>query len=148
MDNDAARHELIDALALLQEQFADLAAVETARAELYSAASTAHGTVTVTVDADGGVIATAVSESYFDEHDLGDLGSYITAAAQDATRDVERRVAELLAPLAQRRAEMPSLSDIIDGAPDIRVLLSNPAPPPAGDGVEEPDGYPTVRSAR
>ncbi|MEV0672984.1 YbaB/EbfC family nucleoid-associated protein [Mycobacterium sp. NPDC050441] len=148
MDNDAARHELIDALALVQEQMADLAAVETARAGLYSAASTAEGTVTVTVDAYGVVIETAVSESYFDDHDLADLGHHITAAAQNATRDVERKVAELLAPLAQRREEMPSLSDIIDGAPDIRDLLSTVVTVPHGDGEQEPDDYPTVRSVR
>ncbi|WP_166906855.1 YbaB/EbfC family nucleoid-associated protein [Mycobacterium sp. DL440] len=148
MDHDAARHELIDALALVQEQLADLAAVETARAELYSTARTADGTVAVTVDADGVVIGTAVDESYFAEHDLADLGSYITAAAQDAARDVERKVSELFAPLAQRRAEMPALSDIVEGAPDIRVLLSSRVTAPHGDGEEAPDDFPTVRSAR
>ncbi|MGV0744135.1 YbaB/EbfC family nucleoid-associated protein [Mycolicibacterium sp. XJ870] len=148
MDNDAARHELIEALALLQEQMADLAAVETARATLSATATRAHGTVTVTVNADGVVTGTMVSESYLDNHDLTDLGSHITAAAQDATRDVERKVSELLAPLARRREEMPSLSDIVDGAPDIRDLLSTPVPVAASDGEEERDDYPTVRSAR
>lgn len=146
MDNDEARHELIDALALVQEQFADLAVVEEARAELSSTASAADGTVTVTVDAEGVVIQTAVSESYFDDHDLADLGSHITAAAQDAARDVALKMAELLAPLAERREQMPSLSDIVEGAPDIRALLSTRV---AGPQVgHEPDDFPTVRSAR
>lgn len=150
MDNDAARHELIDALALVQEQFAELAAVEEARAALSATATRADGTVTVTVNADGVVTQTAVDEAYLDDHELTDLGRHITAAAQDAARDVEWKVAELLAPLAQRREQMPSLSDIVDGAPDIRDLLSPvvPAPVQGYGGEEEPDEYPTVRSAR
>ncbi len=148
MDNDAARHELIDALALVQEQMADLAAAEAARSELYSTASTADGTVTVTVDADGVVIETVVDETYLDDHDLADLGSYLTAAAQNAIGGVERKVSELFAPLAQRRTEMPALSDIVAGAPDIRELLSTRVQVRLGDGEEEPDIYPTVRCAR
>lgn len=150
MDNDAARHELIDALALVQEQFAELAAVEKAREDLFATAARADGTVTVTVNSDGVVVETAVSDSYLDEHELADLGRHITAAAQDATRDVERRIAELLAPLARRRAEMPSLSDIVDGAPDLRDLLSADVSVrvPHGHGEEEPDDFPTVRSVR
>lgn len=148
MDNDAARHELIDALALVQEQFADLAVVEEERAGLSATATRADGTVTVTVDSDGVVIHTAVGESYLDEHDLADLGGHITAAAQDAARGVEQQVAELLAPLAERRELVPSLSDIVEGAPDVRDLLSAAVPAPHGDGEEEPDDYPTVRSVR
>ncbi|BBX89059.1 YbaB/EbfC family nucleoid-associated protein [Mycolicibacterium boenickei] len=152
MDNDAARHELIDALALVQEQFADLAAVEEERAALSSTATSADGSVTVTVDCDGVVIHTAVGETYLDDHDLADLGRHITDAAQAATRDVEQKVAELLAPLAQRREQMPSLSDIVEGAPDIRDLLSTPAAGPQGcirsGRAEDTDDYPTVRSVR
>lgn len=146
MDNDAARHELIDALALVQEQFADLAVVEEARAALSCAATRADGTVTVTVDCDGVVIHTAVSETYLDDHDLGDLGRHITHAAQDAARDIEQKVAELLAPLAQRREQMPSLSDIVEGAPDIRDLLSTRVAGPQAE--DESDDFPTVRSTR
>lgn len=150
MDNDAARHELINALALVQEQFTELAAVEEARAALSATATRAGGTVTVTVDSDGVVTQTAVGESYLDERDLADLGWHITAAAQEAARDVERKVAELLAPLARRREEMPSLSDVVEGAPDIRDLLSTVVPVAVrhSGGEEEPDEYPTVRSVR
>lgn len=146
MDNDAARHELIDALALVQEQFADLAVVEQERATLSSTATSADGTVTVSVDCDGIVIDTAVNETYLDHHDLADLGRHITEAAQAAARDIEQKVAELLAPLAQRREQMPSLSDIVEGAPDIRDLLAARVTGPQSD--DEPDDFPTVRSAR
>ncbi|NOP97974.1 MULTISPECIES: YbaB/EbfC family nucleoid-associated protein [Mycolicibacterium] len=146
MDTDAARHELIDALALIQEQFADLAMVEEERATLSSSATSAGGTVTVTVDCDGVVIHTQVSENYLDDHDLADLGQHITDAAQAAARDIEQKVAELLAPLAQQREQMPSLSDIVEGAPDIRELLSTRLAVPQRS--DEPDDFATVRSPR
>lgn len=146
MGNDAARHELIDALALVQEQFADLAVVEQERATSSSSATSADGTVTVSVDCDGIVIDTAVNETYLDDHDLADLGRHITEAAQAAARDIEQKVAELLAPLAQRREQMPSLSDIVEGAPDIRDLLATRLAVPQRS--DEPDDFPTVRSAR
>ncbi|MGV0815342.1 YbaB/EbfC family nucleoid-associated protein [Mycolicibacterium boenickei] len=150
MDNDAARHELVEALALLKEQLADLVAVEETRAALSATARCAEDTVVVTVNADGVVTDIVVSESYLADHDLADLGGHITAASQEAARNVSDRVSELLAPLAQRREQLPSLSDIVDGAPDIRDLLSPPGPARPGDeaGHEEPNGYPTVRSVR
>ncbi|WKG03110.1 YbaB/EbfC family nucleoid-associated protein [Mycolicibacterium sp. HK-90] len=149
MDNDGARHDLIEALALVQEQLADLAVVEQARAELSATGTRADGTVTMTVNADGVVVEAVVSETYLDAHELADLGGHITAAAQDAARDVARKLAELLAPLAQRRERMPSLSDVVEGAPDIRDLLLPPAAPaPYSSGYEKPNSYPTVRSVR
>jgi DNA-binding protein YbaB len=144
MDNDDARHELTEALALLQEHMSELATVERRRAALSATATVADGTVVVTVDVHGVVSHTAIDESYLDEHDLADLGDFVTAAAQHAARDVQRHAAGLLAPLAERRARFPSLADIVDGAPDIRDLVSHiGAADPVGQ--EEADDYPTVR---
>lgn len=156
MDNDAARHELTDALALLQEHMADLAIVEKKRADLSATADAAEGTVVVTVDAQGVVSNTAVDASYFDEYEMADLGDHVTAAAQAAAREVARQSAELLAPLARRRAQFPSLSDTVDGAPDIRDLVQHDyafdrerQSAPDSDRVDEETGrYPTVRSER
>ena len=153
MNNDAARHELVEALALVQEHLAELAIVEKKRAALTSTATAADGTVAVTVDARGVVSETTVDESYLGEYELADLGDFITAAAQEAAADVAMRSAELLAPLAERRARFPSLSDVVDGAPDIRDLVSHLHPvdhpqQPADDGGghEATSDYPTVRS--
>jgi DNA-binding protein YbaB len=151
MDNDGARHELTDALALLQEHMSELATVERKRAALSATATVADGTVVVTVDAHGVVSNAAIDESYLDERDLAELGDFVTAAAQEAARDVERRSVELLAPLAERRAQFPSLSDIVDGAPDIRNLLANLHPdnraqPTTAEHEEEASPYPIVRS--
>ncbi|MGH3723711.1 MAG: YbaB/EbfC family nucleoid-associated protein [Mycobacterium sp.] len=141
MDNDAARHELVDALALVQEHMADLAALEERRATLSATVTVAEGTVAVTVDAEGIVIRTVVDESYVDEHDLADLGSYVTAAAQDATHDVQWQLAEMFEPISERRELFPSLSEIVHGAPDIRDLV------PDFFAIQH-RSYPDVRSER
>lgn len=152
MNSDAARHELAEALALVQEHLAELAVVEKKRAALTATATAADGTVAVTVDARGVVSEAAVDESYLDEYELADLGDFITAAAQEAVSDVAMRSAELLAPLAERRARFPSLSDVVDGAPDIRDLVSHfhladhPQQPADDGGHEATSDYPTVRS--
>ena len=154
MDNDAARHELTEALALVQEHMADLAVVEKRLAALSATASAADGTVVVTVNAQGVVSDAAVGESYLDDYDLADLGEHITAAARAAARDVATQTAELLAPLAERRAQFPSLADVVDGAPEIRDLVPHLNPVDqtqqfATDGDhdgEQQGDYPTVRS--
>jgi DNA-binding protein YbaB len=153
MDNDGARHELTEALALLQQHLAELAIVEKKRAALSATATVADGTVVITVNAHGVVSDAAIDESYLDEHDLADLGNYVTEAAQHAARDVERQAARLLAPLAERRARFPSLADIVDGAPDIRNLRSilhtaEAVQPFVGEHEQHADEnpYPRVRS--
>ncbi len=156
MDNDAARHELAEALALVQEHMAELAIVEKKRSALSATVSAAAGSVVVTVDSRGVVSKTTVDETYYDHHDLAELGNYFTAAAQAAAGDVERQTAELLAPLARRRAQFPSLSDIVEGAPDIRDLVPplhpvDQAQQSVGEGNQDRDEttpYPTVRSER
>jgi DNA-binding protein YbaB len=154
LDNDAARHDLTEALALVQEHMADLAIVEKKRAALSATATAADGTVVVTVDARGVVSTAAVDESYFDDYGLAELGHYVTAAARAAAGDVERQTAELLAPLADRRAQFPSLSEVVKGAPDIRDLVPHLNPVDqqqqyAGNdnhGGEDTGDYPIVRS--
>jgi DNA-binding protein YbaB len=154
VDNDAMRHELVEALALLQEHLADLATVEERRAHLSASATAADGTVVVTVDSRGVMSETVVDESYLDAHDLSDLGKHVTVAAQAAARDVERRSVDLLAPLARRREQFPSLSDVVPGTPDIRDLVpslyaadqTKQSADDGDDGGEETGFYPTVRS--
>ena len=152
MDNDALRHELVEALALLQEHLAELATVEKRRAHLSASARVADGAVAVTVDARGVISETVVDESYLDAHDLSDLGKHVTVAAQAAARDVERRSVDLLAPLVRRRERFPSLSDVVPGAPDIRDLVFYAVDQTKrladdGDyGAGETGFYPTVKS--
>lgn len=159
MSNDAARHELAEVLALAQEQMADLAVMQKKRAALTAEAAVADGTVEVTVNAQGVVTRTVIDESYLDEFDFADLGGYITAAAQAAAQEVGRRSAEMLTPLNERRKKFPSLSGIVDGAPDLREMMTdltmklpvddlntNPQPPGEDDGwADNPPYNPTVK---
>lgn len=148
LTNDAAHHELTDALALVQEQIADLAELHKKRATLTAKASRADDTVCVTVNAQGMVIDTAIDETYLDDFDFADLGAHITAAAQSAAREVARRSAQLLAPLSERRRRFPSLPSIVDDMPDVVDLIpdlgcfTNAGPKPADNNQDWEDPVP------
>jgi DNA-binding protein YbaB len=153
LDNDAMRHQMTDVLAMVQEQLADIAAVQRKQAELTATAGAADGLVEVTVNAAGQLTKTVIDESYLDEHEFDELADHITEAAQAAIGEATRRVAEMMAPISERRRGLPSLSQVMDGAPDLRDL----APPwldpftvarrpgiPDDDGNDE-NSFPTVR---
>ena len=108
----------------------------------------------LTVNSRGHVIKIAVDESYLDDHEFEELAEHLTRAARTATDEVGRRVAEMMVPIDERRRAFPSLSDIVEGAPDFRDLMpsgleveSSPRPPvPGGEDGGEDSGFPTVRS--
>lgn len=153
MSNDALRHQMTEVLAVVSEQMADIASVQREQAQLTASAGAADGLVEVTVDARGHVIATVIDESYLDEYELEELGDHVTSAAQSAAQLVAQRVAALMAPIGERRRMMPALSDIMDGAPDLRDLTRSVfgdddaavARAPEDDGQGE-SAFPTVRS--
>jgi DNA-binding protein YbaB len=154
LGNDGLRHEMTEVLALVQEQLADIAAVQKQQAAVTATAATADGMVEVTVNAAGHVVKTVIDESYLDEHEFDELSDHITEAAQTAARDAGRRVTEMFDPINERRKRFPSLSEFVDGAPDLRDLVP-PWPQPVtaassrhdhdeDDGREE-SAFPTVR---
>jgi DNA-binding protein YbaB len=157
VSNDAARHELADVLALVQEQMSDLADMQKKRAALTATAEVADGTVAVTVNAQGVLVEAVIDESFTEDYDFADLGRFITEAAQTAAREVGRRAAELLVPMTERRKQFPALSDIVEGAPDLRRLMdgvtsmgANPSDAAAlaendDDGWGNDASFPTVR---
>jgi DNA-binding protein YbaB len=122
LSNDALRHQVTEVLALVQEQMADVAAMQKKQAELRTTGTAADGLVEVTVNAGGQVTKTVIDETYLDEHEFEELADHITEAAQAAARDAMRQVSEMLVPISERRKAFPSLSDIVDGAPDLRAL--------------------------
>src|SRR3954463_12839511 len=113
---------MTEVLALVQEQMADIAAMQQKQAEITAKAAVADGMVEVTVNARGHLIDTVIDESYLDEHEFSELAEHVTAAAQAAVQDAARRVTELMVPISERRKQFPSLSEFIDGAPDLRDL--------------------------
>jgi DNA-binding protein YbaB len=146
---------MTEVLALVQEQMADIAAMQKRQAELTTIGAAADGLVEVTVNAQGQLVKTVIDESYLDEHEFEELADHITEAAQAAARDASRQVVAMMVPISERRKQFPSLSDVVDGAPDLRELVPPwlqpvvAAPDPRrdhddDDGREE-RAFPTVR---
>lgn len=155
MSNDALRHQMTEVLALVSEQMADIAAVQREQAQLTASAEAADGLVVVTVDARGHVIETEIDKSYLEEYELDELGEHVTSAAQSAAQLVAQRAAALMVPIDERRRMLPSLSNFVDTAPDLRDLTRSVyGDNPADRGVRRPDddddhdasAFPTVRS--
>jgi DNA-binding protein YbaB len=162
LSNEAARDRVDDVLSGLRDQLVDIAAVRKKQAALKVDAQAADGTVEVTVNAWGQLVKTVIDKSFLDDHDFDELGDYITEAAQAAAREAGQRVAQMMAPINERRSNFPSLSDIVEGIPDPGELMppgldgSGPARPPREnssgafadgryDDGEEEGGFPTVR---
>jgi DNA-binding protein YbaB len=154
LGNDELRHEMTEVLALVREQMAEIATTQQKQAAVTATAAAADGLVEVTVNAQGQVIKTVIDEAYLDEHEFEELSEHITQAAQEAARDAVRQVTEMLVPISERRKRLPSLSDIVDGAPDLRDLVPSWLQPVAAPGPrhdhDDDDGreesaFPTVR---
>jgi DNA-binding protein YbaB len=145
---------MAEVLALVEEQMADIAALQKRQAELTASSAVADGLVEVTVNAAGHVIKTVIDESYLDDYEFDELADHITEAAQAAARDVGHQVTEMMVPISERRKRFPSLSDIVEGAPDLRDLSQAWSPlgamaRPQQQGTDE-DGrddsaFPTLR---
>lgn len=153
MSNDALRHEMTEVLALVQEQMADIAAMQKKQAAVTATAAVADGMVEVTVNAQGHLVKTVIDESYLDEYEFEELSDHITEAAQEAARDAVRQVAEMMVPISERRKRFPSLSEFVEGAPDLRDLVPEWPQPAASmsrgkrhddDGMQD-SAFPTVR---
>jgi DNA-binding protein YbaB len=145
---------MTDVLAQVQEQMADLAAVQRKQAELTASSTAADGLVEVTVNAHGHLTETVIDEAYLEEFEFEELPGHITEAAQGAIRKAATQIAEMMAPILERRRALPGLAEVIDGAPDLRDFM-----PPAfessvvaaprtdrdgNDGTDE-SAFPTVR---
>jgi DNA-binding protein YbaB len=145
---------MTEVLALAQEQLADIAAVQKKQAKLTASASAADGLVEVTVNNCGHVLKTVIDESYLDEYEFEELADHITEAAQTAARTAALRVSEMMGPIDERRKAFPSLSEIVEGAPDLRDLMppgldpfsmAGPRRDAGRDEGGEETAFPTVR---
>lgn len=145
---------MTEVLALVQEQMADIAALQKKQAAVTATGTAADGMVEVTVNAGGQLIKTVIDEDYLDEHEFEELADHVTEAAQAAAADAGRRIAELMVPISERRKRFPSLSEVVDGAPDLRDLVppwlqpgvtQGPRHDPVDDDGSEHNAFPTVR---
>ena len=153
MTNDALRHQVTEVMALVEEQLADIAAVREKQRALTETGAAAENMVEVTVDVQGRVTKTVIDESYLGEHEFEELGDHITEAAQAAARQVEGRVAAMMAPISERRKALLGLSEIVEGVPDLRDLMPRwldpfadaQLPPTSDEDAGGETTFPTVR---
>ncbi|MFI2560633.1 YbaB/EbfC family nucleoid-associated protein [Nocardia farcinica] len=122
---EAATADILDGFAA---QMRAIATAAEQRAELTATAYAQGKRVKVTVNADGAVLETRFSADIGDL-DYDEIARAVTAAAQEAAKEAARKAQELLAPVAEQRARMPKLSDLIDGMPDLES--HRPSIPPA-----------------
>jgi len=140
MNNDAIHDEFDHVLSLVQKQFRDVSVLQQKRSALTAKGTAADGMVVVTVDAQNTVTETVIDDSYLKEFEFAELGGHITSAAQKAAEDIRQKSTALMAPLAERRNEISSLSSVVAGAPDFGELLAGlhaAANNPDGDGTHQ-----------
>ncbi|WP_228810921.1 YbaB/EbfC family DNA-binding protein [Nocardia farcinica] len=126
MSNEYAKAEMLSVLDEVRQQMRMIGRLQQERSRLVASA-TVRKQVTVTVNADGVVIETRFGSGI---EDLGypEIAKAVTEAAQQAAAEVARRGQDLLAPLQDRRARLPKISDLVEGMPDLNAEI--PAPPP------------------
>ncbi|NUS45416.1 MAG: YbaB/EbfC family DNA-binding protein [Mycobacteriaceae bacterium] len=126
MDEDAlAREHFAQVMNDFHAQMADIGRMQQLRATLVATGYAADKRVAVSLNADGIVIETVFADDIGDlDHD--EIAAAVTAAGQAAARDLQRQTDEVHAPLLERRARMPKLSEIIG---TIEGLEDFPAPP-------------------
>lgn len=155
MDDDGVRGEVGHVISLVQQQMQELAVMQQKQAAMTATGTAAEGMVEVSVDSRRMVTKTVIDESYLDEYEFADLSGHITAAAQSAVQEIERRSAALLAPMTERRQEISSLAGRVADVPNFSELLLGMSSFAAdelrrgsdgvGNDMEQESTYPTVR---
>ncbi|WP_235204339.1 YbaB/EbfC family nucleoid-associated protein [Nocardia otitidiscaviarum] len=143
-----------DAATLLvgfSEQMRAIGAAAQERARLTASATAGGGRVTVTVNADGAVIATRFADDV-GELSYAEIAKAVTSAAQKAAAEAGRKTEELMRPLADRRARMPKLSELLEELPDLEdqrpaIPDASMAPPDARERLDRDAGAPTYADA-
>lgn len=121
MSNEHAKTEMAELLDEMRHQMREVARIQRERAQITGRA-TVRKRVTVTTDANGTVTDVRFGSNIADLT-YPELADAFVRAAGAAAADAARQVRELMAPLQQRRAAMPSLGDLVKGAPDIRSVI-------------------------
>ncbi len=142
MVNERLQADMMTVLEGLDEQLRGIAEIQLRRSRLTAAARTCEQRIEVTVNADGLLIETKfaddISDLTYDE-----IAAGMTAAVQQAAAEALRLGAELMQPLRERKTQLPKLSEIIEGAPDLGEMM--PTAPPVPTRLEDyreaqPDG--------
>ncbi|MFJ1458171.1 YbaB/EbfC family nucleoid-associated protein [Nocardia sp. N2S4-5] len=127
MPNERMQEDAATLLDGLDQQLRGIAEFQRRRAQLTASVTACDKRIRVTVNADGLLIHTEFADDIADlTHD--EIAAAMTSAVQAAAAQVRQRCQELMEPLRLRRARLPKLSEIIEGAPDLGAVLP-PAPP-------------------
>ncbi|AHH15733.1 hypothetical protein NONO_c09260 [Nocardia nova SH22a] len=135
MTNEHMQAELVGILGEAKEQLRVIAEIQRDRAELVGTASVRKNRVTVSVNADGAVIETKFGAG-IEDLSYAEIARAVTEAAQQASKDLAEKHRVLMAPLQERRAKLPKLTDLIEGMPDVRLPT---APEPSLAPPDSPD---------
>ncbi|WP_036498225.1 YbaB/EbfC family nucleoid-associated protein [Nocardia aobensis] len=120
MTNEHMKAELAGIIGEAQQQLRVIAEIQRDRAELTGTASVRKNRVTVSVNADGTVIETKFGAG-IEDLSYSEIARAVTEAAQQASKNLAQRHRELTAPLRERRARLPKLTDLIEDMPDVRL---------------------------
>ncbi|QIS08962.1 YbaB/EbfC family nucleoid-associated protein [Nocardia arthritidis] len=135
MTNAAAKAEVADLLETVQRHIRSLAGAHRQRTLLTATATAGDRRIRVTVNADGIPVQITFAEDVSDlEYD--EIAAATVEAAQAAATEVRTKAEKLYEPLQKAHARLPSLSEMVEGMPDLRKELpkAQPAaltPPPA-----------------
>jgi DNA-binding protein YbaB len=114
-----------DAAMMMEElagQMSYIAEIQRNRARLTATVTACDKRISVTVNADGILIATKFAD---DVRDLTyeEIAAAMTQAVQAAAAKVQKTTQELMAPLRERKTRLPRLSEMLDGAPDLGDMM-------------------------
>lgn len=118
--------------ALMQDLRTQMEAISSAarkRAELTASASVESGRITVTVNADGVLIDVDFSTD-IEDLDYKQIAKAVVTATQEAAATVQREAAATIAAVADPGRRSRTLSDMLEGMPDIQDMLPESGPAP------------------
>lgn len=136
MVNERLQADMMTMLDGLGEQLRGIAEVQLRRSRLTATGSACEDRILATVNADGLLIRTEFADDIADLT-YEEIAQGMTEAVQQAAAEVGAISEKLLAPLRERKAALPKLSDIIEGAPDLGARM--PIAPPAPKNIREFD---------
>ncbi|MDV7242938.1 MULTISPECIES: YbaB/EbfC family nucleoid-associated protein [Rhodococcus] len=125
--NEELRHQIDSMLDAVRRQADSLARAKSEVERTRGSGTSGNGVVRVCVDAGGNVTAVELSPDAFKRTSPEALASSMAEAARLAVADVRERTAQVLAPVFDARADLPTLSELMPDAP-------RPGdPPPSAD---------------
>ncbi|MBF6351435.1 MULTISPECIES: YbaB/EbfC family nucleoid-associated protein [Nocardia] len=127
MSNEHLKGQFHDILDGFRRSMDEIAVIKAKQAQLFVTGYAEDKRVMIRVDAQGEIVETLfaddISDLTYDE-----IAEAVTAAARAARVELTARSEEILQPLREQQAKLPSLTDLVAGLSE----AGNYAPDPAG----------------